>query len=478
MARGVRNAVRTPAASLVAILLLPGAATFVPADPGNARFSTLVCPQPVPSVDPERPLERCNVRATAHTGPANEVDLAMDADDPDHLVLVAKAYNRTRMATCTPVGEACVITVHAATFDGGRTWSEGYLQPLVPLVQVPGVIAVGNSPDLASDPIVEIARDGSVVALTIRVSPPFSNDLVYRSADGGASFQKIASLAWGDKPWMVADPFTGNLYLVQSAAERGFFKSVDGGTTWLGPVGLPCSCHEGIAVGPRGAIYAAGIAGDGTADELLVTRSTDEGATWSEPVKIADVFLHTANLPGESSRLFRAPNIATIAASQADGGVYAVWMEQPPGIARTLCELGECAPAADIYFSRSLDFGRHWSEPVKVNDDNSPLSFQFIPTVAVSPNGHDVHVAWLDQRNDPSGLLVEVFYAHSGNRGTSFDPNLVVTDAPFLSTLSQHQSGTVFVGDYIGLQASDDRAVVAFPDTRYGRADIFIATIE
>jgi hypothetical protein len=103
-----------------------------------------------------------------------------------------------------------------------------------------------------------------------------------------------------------------------------------------------------------------------------------------------------------------------------------------------------------------------------------------MPNVAVDPQG-GVHVAWFDQRADPTGALVEVYYAHSADGGATFGPNLRLTDAPFPAALSHHQffqpPGGVFLGDYLGIAASEDRAVVAFPDTRYGRADVFIATV-
>jgi hypothetical protein len=136
--------------------------------------------------------------------------------------------------------------------------------------------------------------------------------------------------------------------------------------------------------------------------------------------------------------------------------------------------------------TRSGDGGTTWETPRRISDEDGLLGAQFMPQVALSPNGRDLHVAWMDQRHDPSGQLVEVYYRHSPDGGITWDPEMLVSDAPFLADLSHHQNplyvtplgtGGIFVGDYIGLQASDDRAVIAFPDTRYGRADVFVATV-
>jgi hypothetical protein len=81
----------------------------------------------------------------------------------------------------------------------------------------------------------------------------------------------------------------------------------------------------------------------------------------------------------------------------------------------------------------------------------------------------------MDQRADPSGTLVDVDYANTAAAGPG--TNLRLTDQPFDSQLSYHQSGAVFVGDYFGLAASHDRVVATFPDTRDGRAELFAAVL-
>lgn len=473
------------AALAVALLTAGGFASQLPAA-GQAEvpFQALWCPVLEGKVT--GPLEVCNVRASAATGPASEIDLAMDPRDPMHLVAVAKAYNYTR-TLYDQRGQPDlsehrdVITNYATSFDGGLTWTEGYLQAFTPVVPLALGWGLGFSEEQGSDPVVEFAPDGSVLAVSLRVTQyPRADGLpVFRSTDGGKTFQRLMDaypLGQPDKQWVVTDHARGIVYVATSdfAPGRGGIwvtRSLDGGRTWSAPV-KACGCfHPGIDVGPGGEVYISGFGGGG----IQFTRSLDLGSTWSPPVRIA-ALNPGGSIPG---RVFRTPNIPVLAASHVDGGVYVAYAhtpaEAPPACHRVdaMCD--------DVFLAISHDRGATWRS-VRVNDDPLPAE-QFMPTVAVSPNGRDVHVAWMDQRHDPTGLTMMAYYAHSPDRGLSWEPNLRLSDLPSPVLVSFHQnpvpvvSNGWFVGDYIGLQASDGRAVAAFPDTRYGRADIFIATV-
>ncbi|HEV8361052.1 MAG TPA: sialidase family protein [Candidatus Thermoplasmatota archaeon] len=472
-----------------AVLLGPGLAP--PSAPATADtrtdaapFTTLVCPFALGS-NLDRPLEACNVRATAQTGPGNEIDLAMDPTDPLHLVAVAKGYNYSRQLSGAGTGQ--VNTPYATTFDGGLTWVEGYIQPMSSVVATLPVLGdLGRTATSESDPIVEFLNSGRVIVNTLRVSGDDRGLPNYVSDDGGATFGPQVSMAYAggtDKQWFANDPKTGNLYLITAfSGGLGFTRSTDEGFTWSAMKKI-CTCDlGGIDVGFDGAVHVIGMEQGG----ISYTRSLDGGATWSAQKRIA-THQGGASTP-ENLRVFRTPNIAQIAASRADQGVYVAWADHPDNAVQQACPdlpLVGCPPIPDtnIFLARSDDGGATWSAPIRVDDDPlSDVTMQFMAQVAVSPNGRDVHVAWMDQRHDPSGLLIEAYYAHSPDGGVTWEPNIKLSDAPFLSALSHHQTLApvhtgLFVGDYIGLQASDDRAVIAFPDTRYGRADVFIATV-
>jgi hypothetical protein len=450
-------------------------AASIPPHDGAAPFTTLVCPFALPNLNVARPLEQCNVRATAHTGPASEMSIAMDPADPLHLVATAKDYNYTRLLPPNGIESTFSILgpliVYATTFDGGLTWTEGYLENLTdPLVTLPLLGPVGNTNVHESDPVAVFGPDGQPLILTLPYASPSEPGLIlFHSDDGGLTFEARSRPYNGntDKQWIaVAD---GNIYVVTlHSSGTGFVRSTDGGFTWSAPRKILNAVYPWIDTGPNGEIYVTAFTGS----QFLFTRSLDQGATWSPASSLAHI-----NGVGIGGQLFRTPQFGYLQASKADAGVYVVWHDVVPST-------GEGFLANDdIFLAQSHNSGLTWSAPVRINDDPLPTAFQFQATLAVSPNGQDVHVAWLDQRNDPTGQLVEAYYAHSPDAGATWEPNIKLSDLPYLADLGHHQApvpgvgGGIFLGDYMGLAASDDRAVIAFPDTRYGRPDIFVATV-
>ncbi len=82
----------------------------------------------------------------------------------------------------------------------------------------------------------------------------------------------------------------------------------------------------------------------------------------------------------------------------------------------------------DLKFARSLNFGRSFTPPIKVNDDAEGYhSFQ---TMEVAPDG-TIYVAWLDGRDkktNPPGTG-SLYIAKSVDRGASFGKNIKVSGA-------------------------------------------------
>ncbi|MGP0566637.1 sialidase family protein [Nitrospina sp. P1_D6] len=80
----------------------------------------------------------------------------------------------------------------------------------------------------------------------------------------------------------------------------------------------------------------------------------------------------------------------------------------------------------DVRFARSMDFGRSFTEPVRVNDDEGE-SFQSFFDTEVGPDG-SVHVAWLDGRDKNTNKpgTFSLFTASSKDRGTTFSRNVKI----------------------------------------------------
>jgi hypothetical protein len=182
------------------------------------------------------------------------------------------------------------------------------------------------------------------------------------------------------------------------------------------------STDPSLAIDPdRGDVLIAFLAGDSSGWGLHVSRSSDAGASWSPPVRVTAA--GEALTPhGESSPRLLA----------ASGGRLAlVWSTSRHVEGRTW-------PASDVRFSRSLDGGRTWSDPVTLNDDT-----------AAPPGGHSFHgvtlaggsglvVAWLDERPvqlpdgttaGPGDDAASLYVVRSPDFGTHWNANAGVATA-------------------------------------------------
>ena len=235
---------------------------------------------------------------------------------------------------------------------------------------------------------------------------------------------------------------------------------------------------------------------------LYVARSTDDGVSFTPFVAAATVgTLPTADLPNTT---FRDGITESFAASPTYPGHLYLTYEDWNGT------------DMDVKFTQSTDSGLHWSEPVKVNDNEATRpTDQFQPSIAAGPGGA-VAMAFYDRRAvcpaDPSvlpddvgrvnfcidttlqaytdtGSGAQVIGANSRISSFTWDP---MNPAQHLGGIGQMacashtdpcQSGA-FIGDYFGLAISKTaglRAVCidALPierDRRRGRPGLLPAT--
>ena len=63
---------------------------------------------------------------------------------------------------------------------------------------------------------------------------------------------------------------------------------------------------------------------------------------------------------------------------------------------------------ADIFFVRSNDGGVNWTNQVRVNTD-SGTNDQWMPVLAVKPDGTQLFMAWYDRRSDTNNSLIDVY---------------------------------------------------------------------
>ena len=282
---------------------------------------------------------------------------------------------------------------------------------------------------------------------------------VRRSPDGGKTWEaehfpvaeqtSTPGIPFEDKPVIVADNtkgrFAGNLYVGWTRwrladSQMVLSRSVDDGKTWSAPIeidahpGLPRDDNgaaEGFdgVVGPDGTLYAIWSQDD----DIMFTESRDGGKTFSH----ARPAIHTAPIMFAIQTLERANGFPQIAIDPKSKRLYVTWSDYRNG-------------DLDVFLATSDDRGKHWSAPVRVNND--PVhngAEQFFQWLAVDPTDGSVDVVFYDRRGDPSGRKQIVVLARSTDGGHSFN-NYAWTDEPF-------DASGVFFGDYSGLAAYGGR---------------------
>jgi len=272
--------------------------------------------------------------------PDNEIAIAVDPADPDHLLAGSNDYYY-RFNNSTGARQALVPTGFFTSFDGGATWIDG---------QVP--MRTGNG---AGDPAP--AFDGkNGVALMAQLENTAGlgggwvaqgDVTVSRSTDGGVTWREPVEVMKGqgagigpannavfwDKEYITVDndpgsPFYGRTYVTATRFKNGLHGSYtdspiflsysdDGGRTWSNPAEISGSnpdvctyqetgpagqCDEdqfsNPVVAPGGTLYVYFLNGQNQAqwehpydfdNQIMIVRSTDGGETFSSPVPVVQL---------------------------------------------------------------------------------------------------------------------------------------------------------------------------------------------
>jgi hypothetical protein len=289
---------------------------------------------------------------------------------------------------------------------------------------------------------------------------------IRRSLDGGKTWEQehipiiehetAPGMPWEDKPYIVSDtsksPFAGNLYVgwtrwMLTDSQILLSRSVDDGKTWSKPIEI--DAHPGLPRDDNGAAegFAGVVAPDGTLyavwsqdDNIMLTSSRDGGKTFSH----ARAILHTAPTMFAVNTLERANGFPQIAIDPSSKRLYVTWSDYRNG-------------DLDIFCSTSTDRGRTWSPAVRVNNDTMHNGAeQFFQWLAVDPTDGAVNVVFYDRRGDPQNRKQIVALARSTDRGHSF-ANYAWTDEPF-------EASDVFFGDYTGIAAFGGRVYGAWTE--------------
>ncbi|MFQ5737527.1 MAG: sialidase family protein [Acidobacteriota bacterium] len=262
--------------------------------------------------------------------------------------------------------------VLAKTLDGGVTWPQ-----LTVLIDHPS----GGTQDFEDKEYIAVDNSGGIhdgnVYFTWTRFPAFSSTRIMfsRSTDGGLSFSNAIQISDGTSGYQGSVPAVGpegEIYVVwlrNSSVQ--FDRSLDGGLTWgpdtlvanisVIPSPLPgavfrTNSFPTIAVDRsggenRGTIYVAWADrfGVGNGPDILLSRSTNGGATWSGPVRVTDD-------TNGSYQWFPWLSVAP------DGGVNAVFFDRRDAPSTTLYH---------TYHARSTTGGLSFGPNLRVSDEIS-----------------------------------------------------------------------------------------------------------
>jgi hypothetical protein len=336
------------------------------------------------------------------------------------------------------------------SFDGGKTWTGGTLE---------------SSRGVYGDPCIAAGNNG--VFYYLHLANPdgdtygenFLNQIVLqKSLDGGKTWNDgtgigISDNTQQDKHWVALDSTGNEVYVTwtefdkygsKNPADKSrilFSRSQNGGDSFSTPIRIndvEGDCldddytTEGAvpAVDKQGNIYVCW----GFDNHIYFDLSTDGGKTWGKDRIIA-------NQPGGWAQdipgLSRCNGMPVTAVDNSNGKfagrIYVNWTDQRNGIDNT-----------DVFFIYSDDKGENWSEPLRVNADNS-ISHQFLTWMDVDPVTGYVYIIYYD-RSRYKDNRTDVCIAVSKDGGATFQTQ-IISESPFTPVKE------IFFGDYNNIDA-------------------------
>jgi hypothetical protein len=261
--------------------------------------------------------------------------------------------------------------------------------------------------------------------ITVSYSDDFGTHWV--TGNGGQALEQVpnaSSLQFGhveDKQWVAVNHYPGNRFQdhvystwdiidgnVGSTVKLRMATSRDRGLTFSRATTIISASsdqqrnqYSQPAVDPSGDVYVAytNIGVKTNLTDFFVTRSTDDGNTFSTPVQAG------------SGRLIGTTRVTNTTFRDGINFAFAVSQDFPGHLYLAYNDFN--GTQYNVYLVQSTDGGKKWSAPVSVNDDivSGKVADHFQPAVAAGPNGA-VAVAFYDRRrdcpNDPSIIPQDV----------------------------------------------------------------------
>ena len=382
---------------------------------------------------------------------ANEPSMAIDPNDHNKMVIGWRQFN-TVTNNFRQAG-------YGYTTDDGQTWT------------FPGVIQPGF---FRSDPVLDYDVNGNFYYNSLTNNPDYYCK-VFKSSNGGESWDGGVDAHGGDKQWMTIDktdgPGNGHIYAFWtsyfSTCYPGFFtRSTDNGSSFEDCITIPDDPSWGtIMVGPDGKLY---VGASGSFD-FVVARSSNaqisgQSVTWDMATSVNLDGYITYGIGPNPDGLGGQTSIAIdTSGGPSNGNIY------------LLCSVVRNSnnDPLDVMFARSTNSGASFSAPVRVNDDPGTSAIQWFGTMSVAPTGR-IDVVWLDTRDHPGTNLSALYYSNSTDQGVTWSPNERMSDYfdPNVGWPNQDK-----MGDYFHMVSDSLGARLAWAATFNNEQDVYYSYI-
>jgi hypothetical protein len=360
----------------------------------------------------------------------------------------------------------------AVSNDGGMTWT---------LSKLKSQFGVFGDPTIVSD----YKGDFYYFHLANPEKPGqwLERIVCQKSTDAGKTFATSGGAGYNlpknqDKQWPAVHPSKPTIAVTWTQFDKYGAKepeyksnimysvSDDGGKVWSAAQQInevSGDCLDGDMT-PEGAVPAIGRDGavnvvwafDG---KLWFDRSTDGGKTWM--AKDRAIVTQGGGWDMDIPGVGRANGMPCLfidnSGGKNDGNLYVLYGDQIKG-----------THDSDVWFLRSTDQGKTWSQPLRVNMD-LPGAHQFFPWLTIDQSTGNLYAVYYDRRGC-TGMDTNVYVAWSTDGGVSFKERRINREV-----IDMKPKG--FFGDYNGISASKGRIVPIWTGVKDGKTSVWVAPL-
>jgi len=423
------------------------------------------------------------------TGSRIENPMVMVTDSPDVPTTTVNSTQSENSVFVNPLNNQALLNSNNSTenpvgslygadyllsIDGGETW---------------GGSIEGAGGYNSGDPAAAIGLSGRQY---IGFIDNFSGQSVAYSTDDGSTWTSVVAAFQNggllDKNHMWIDnsaisPHEGNIYVAYTDfGSTGYpieiTRSTDDGLSYSTPAIISSAVNAGshnqgvnIQTGPDGEVYVAWIIYDTwPSDEtaIAIAKSTNGGSSFNDATRIISDIRGIRNTEtSKDHRVNSFPSMAVdISGGPNDGNIYIVWANV--GIPGT-----NTGPDIDVYMIRSEDGGINWSTPGKVNQDPSGAGKEhYFPWITCDPVTGALSVIFYDDRY-VSSTQCEVYVASSNDGGLTWE-DFKVSDVAFTPAVIPGLAGG-YMGDYLGISAVSSKVYPTWTDNRSGTTMTYVS---